>query len=108
MKRITLAFATILVALMLTAGAFVPSKDTAQAAVLDPPPQKEIVVTIVDKKNRPMKLESLPRESQAQVERVKRSARTLLDSGSSGPNEKLKVSIECTYPPLKCKLIIEF
>lgn len=104
MKRPIFVCATILFALMLTAAAFVPSKETtATAATL----QKEVPVKITDKRGRVLKVESLPREAQAQIERIKGAVRNLQDSGTGGP-ENLTVHVSCTYPPLRCDIDISF
>ena|SRR6185503_11897791 len=107
MKRTIFICATILFALTLaTAGAFVPSKkSTATAAAATP--QKEVPVTIKDQKGRALKVESLPRETQSQIERIKGSVRNLQGSGAGG-SENLTIHVDCTYPPLHCHIDILF
>ena len=107
MKRTIFVCATILFALMLTAGAFVSSTEGTAAAKASAP-QKDVPVKIADKSGRTLKVESLPRETQAQVERARQAARSLLEPGSGGPNEKIKVTVSCSHPPLKCTLTVEF
>jgi hypothetical protein len=63
-------------------------------------------VTLTDEKGQRIRPESLPPEAQAQLARVRKAAESLMDP--AGTAQKVKVKIECSWPPLKCTITVSF
>ena len=104
MKR-KLRFATfgLVLALTLVAGALAQEPSSRRAVAM---PAVEVPVTVVEN-GKTVAIESLPREAQAQIERVRASAQNLASSSGAGA-QRFKVTVNCSYPPLKCTITIEF
>jgi hypothetical protein len=98
-----LRFATFGLALALTlvAGALAQEPSSKRAAM----PPARIPVTVVET-GKAIPAESLPPEVQAQIERVRTAAQSLADQSGDGA-QRFKVSVNCTYPPLRCTITIE-
>lgn len=63
---------------------------------------------IVDEKGQPVRVESLPKETQADVERVRRAAESLTVPGPGGAATRVKVTVSCSWPPLRCTITVQF
>ncbi len=98
MKKMLLAFATIVFALMFTTVAFVQEGERRVSGDTVP-------LTLNDARGRPISLESLAPEDQAQIERIKKAAASLGDEPGT-TLRKWKITIHCEAPPLKCSVII--
>ena len=70
------------------------------------PGASKVDVKLVDAKGQPIRAESLPKDVQAKVERVRKAAEGLV--GGEGGAERLKVTVNCSYPPLNCTITISF
>jgi hypothetical protein len=63
-------------------------------------------VNLTDEKGQRIRPESLPPEAQAQLARVRKAAESMMDP--AGAAQKVKVRIECSWPPLKCTITVTF
>lgn len=87
---------------------------SARAQITDPPTAKraqtDVTVTVTDMQGRLVRPEKLPAATQARLERVKKAAKSILDTepGGGGGDQALKVTIRCSWPPLKCDITISF
>ena len=73
------------------------------------PGASTVELKVVDEKGQPIRPESLPKDVQANLDRVRKAAESLL--APPGPGEaaqRVKVTISCGYPPLKCTITIAF
>jgi hypothetical protein len=74
-----------------------------------PPGSSAIKMKVVDQKGQVVQRESLPKEAQADLDRVRRAAESLLaDSGGGTAAQKIKIDINCTWKPLNCTIVISF
>jgi hypothetical protein len=101
MKRMILVVATIIFALTLTVVAFVQERAKPKHADSD----RNVPLTLNDARGRPVNIESLAPDDRAQVERIKKAAASLVDEPGKVAG-RWQVDINCTYPPLKCSIII--
>jgi hypothetical protein len=70
------------------------------------PGARSVDVKLTDAKGQPVRIESLPPEAQAQVARVRKAAESMV--GPAGTAERLKITVGCSWPPLKCTITVEF
>jgi len=108
MKRISLAVAMATFVLTSTAGAPAqtkPGSEARQASISAP----KIPVKVTDASGKEVQVESLPPDSRAQVERVRKAADSLVARpGGTAEAAKIKVTVNCTYPPLVCTITVQF
>jgi hypothetical protein len=91
--------------LTLTAGDLAQgSEGTAGARKVAAAPQR--VPVVITSPSGPVREESLPPETRAQVERVRKAAESLVDQ--PGTSERIKVKVTCSFKPLKCTVEVEF
>lgn len=104
MKR-QLRFATfgLVLALTLVAGALAQEPSSRRAAAISP---VGVPVTVVQNATA-VAVESLPPEVQAQIGRVRTAAQNLAGPSETGA-QRLNVTVDCTYPPLRCTITIQF
>ncbi len=66
-------------------------------------------IKVVDAKGQAIKPESLPKDVQANLARVRKAAESLAASpDGGGAAQKFKVTVGCSYPPLVCTITISF
>jgi hypothetical protein len=63
-------------------------------------------VNLTDEKGQRIRPESLPPEAQAQLAKVRKAAESIAGPGAAA--ERLKVKVECSFPPLKCTITVTF
>lgn len=85
---------------------FAQIKPAPEAARQAGAPVKGVDVKLTDARGQPVRLESLPPDARAQVERVRKAAESLLPP--SGSAEKIKVTVSCTFSPLHCTITVSF
>ena len=103
MKRISFAVAMATFVLASTAGAPAQTKPESENARQASISAQKIPVKVTDASGKAIQVESLPPDSRAQVERVRSAAQSL-----AGQPAKFKVTVNCSYPPLKCTITVEF
>lgn len=101
-RKLTFVIFGLVLALISVSGAVAQETSKRVATV----PQDRIPVTIVQT-GKAIPVESLPPEARAQLERVKSAAQGLVDQ-SDASGERLVLTINCSWHPLKCNIIIEF
>jgi hypothetical protein len=106
MKRITLLAAPLGLATIFAVAAV--GQQPAARAGTAAPPQQGIPVKITDASGKPVQLESLPADVQAQVQRVRRAAASVQGPTGGGGAQQLVIDIRCSYPPLKCTITISW
>lgn len=68
-----------------------------------------VEVKVVDAKGQAIKPESLPKDVQANLDRVRKTAESLAASPDAGGSaQKIRITVGCSYPPLKCTITISF
>lgn len=73
------------------------------------PAASTVEVKIVDAKGQAIKPESLPKDVQANLGRVRKAAESLAASpDGGGAAQTIRVTVGCSYPPLKCTITISF
>ncbi len=103
--RMLFVIATVALTLTFTAGDLAQARQgTGAARTAAPVPQK--VPVVITSSGRTIQEESLPPETRAQVERVRKATESLV--GQPGTSERIKVSVSCSHPPLKCTITVEF
>lgn len=91
--------------LTFTAGGLAQARQgTGTARTAAAVPQR--VPVVITSSGRTIQEESLPPEARAQVERVRKATESLV--GQPGTSERIKVSVTCSHPPLKCTITVEF
>lgn len=70
------------------------------------PAASAVNMTVVDDKGQAVKVETLPKEVQDQIHRVRKAAESVIAGG--GTAERVKITIRCSYPPLSCTITISF
>lgn len=105
LSRMVLVIAIVALTLTLTAGGLAQDRQGAEGARTAAAAPRGVPVAITSS-GRPVREESLPPETRAQVERVRKAAESLV--GQSGTSERPKVKITCSHPPLKCTVEIDF
>jgi len=104
LSRMMFAMAMLALALTLASGGFAQDKQGTEIARPAPPPKVPIEITGPGR--RPIREESLPPETQAQVERVRKAAEGLVSP--PGASARVKVTVSCSYPPLSCTITVQF
>jgi len=105
-KAVPLAVALTLAAVIAT-GPFAQTRPAPEAARQAGTPLKGVDIKLTDSRGQPVRRESLPPEAQAQLERVRKAAESMM--GPPGSTERIKsITIECTWSPLSCTIIISF
>ena len=61
---------------------------------------------LLDARGQAVRAETLPPETQAQVERVRKAAESL--AGGADGMQRIKITVRCSWPPLKCSIDIQF
>jgi hypothetical protein len=107
MKTITLASLVLFAALAVPGSAQV-AKSGASARPLMPA-ASTVEMKVVDDKGQAIRPESLPKDVQANLDRVRKAAESLAAPGAPGEAaQRIKVTISCGYPPLKCTITVAF
>ena len=105
-KAAPVAIALLLVPTVAT-GPFAQTPPAPGAARQAGAPLKGVDVKLTDARGQPVRPESLPPEAQAQLERVRRAAESIM--GPPGSTERAKgITVSCTWPPLNCTITISF
>jgi hypothetical protein len=102
-RKLRIATFGLALALTLVAGALAQESSSRRAAAITP---AGIPVTVIED-GKAIAVESLPPESQAQIGRLRSAAQSLAGPSETGA-QRFKVTVNCTYPPLKCTITIEF
>ena len=108
MRRITLLAMPLGLAAIFAVAALGQQPQPAARARAAAPPEQGIPVKITDASGKPVKLESLPADVQAHVQRVRRAAASIQGPGGGGEAQQLTIDINCSYPPLKCTITISW
>lgn len=105
-KQITLISLVLLAAVAGPGSAQVAKSGAARMAG---PAASTVEMKIVDEKGMALKPESLPKDVQANLERVRKAAESI---AAPGPGEaaaqRVRITISCGYPPLKCTITVAF
>jgi hypothetical protein len=74
------------------------------------PGASAVEMKIVDEKGMALRAESLPKDVQANLDRVRKAAESLATTPGSGAAaaQRVKVTVSCSYPPLSCTITIAF
>ena len=73
------------------------------------PGASAIEMKVVDEKGMAIRPESLPKDVQANLERVRKAAESLAATPGTGEAaQRVKVTISCGYPPLRCTITVAF
>jgi hypothetical protein len=64
----------------------------------------EVSVSIIGRRGRPMRLRSLPEADQARIARLQESARSF--RAQQAAFRRVTIGIRCTWPPLRCTIVI--
>jgi hypothetical protein len=75
--------------------------DVANAA---PGSRAEVSLTIKDARGRQQALSALPRADQARIASLRES----LQNWGDGQQQRVKITVSCSYPPLTCTITIRF
>lgn len=112
MRKLT----TILSILLLTTLAGPGSAQVGKSSATARPPMagasanaSAVELKLVDEKGQAIRPESLPKDVQANLDRVRKAAEML--AAPPGPGEsaqRVRVTISCGYPPLKCTITVAF
>lgn len=81
-------------------------RSAAPGQAVSAPGASSVEMRIVDEKGQPVRPESLPREAQANLERVRKAAESL--AAGDGTGQRVKVTVNCSWPPLRCTITIQF
>jgi hypothetical protein len=108
MKRIPIAVAMAIFVLTSTAGAPAQTKPGNESSRQASIPAQRIPVKVTDANGKAVQVESLPPDSRAQVERVRSAAESLMGQPATAEKSKVKVTVNCSWPPLKCTITVEF
>jgi hypothetical protein len=103
--RLILVMAVVAISLALAGGGLAQEKQGTETARMAPTAPQTVPVVITSQ-GRPMREDALPAATRAQVERVRKAAEGL--ANPAGTSERIKVTVECSYPPLKCTITIQF
>lgn len=104
LSRMVFVIAIVALTLTLTAGGLAQDRQGAEGARTAAAAPQRVPVVITS--SGPVREESLPPETRAQVQRVRKAAESLV--GQPGTSERIKVKVTCSYPPLKCTVDVEF
>lgn len=105
-KAVPLAVALTL-AVVVATGSSAQTRPAPEAARQAGAPLKGVDIKLTDARGQPVRRESLPPEAQAQLERVRKAAESMI--GPPGGAERIKaISINCTWSPLSCTITITF
>lgn len=73
------------------------------------PGASALEVKVVDEKGQPVRAESLPKDVQAKLDRVRKAAESLMATpDGAGAAQRMKVTVDCSYPPFKCTITVSF
>lgn len=75
------------------------------------PSASTLEIRVVDPKGQTIPYETLPKDVQANLERVRKAAESLMvtpGGGGDAQRQRVKVTVSCSYPPLKCTITINF
>ncbi len=72
------------------------------------PGASAVEVQIVDPNGQPVRADSLPKDVQANLNRVKRAAESLTSPPGAPDAQRVKITVSCSYPPLRCTITIAF
>ncbi len=108
MKRISFAVAMAAFVLTSTAGTLAQTKPASENARQASMAAQRIPVKITEANGKPVPVESLPADGRAQVERVRSAAESLMGQPGAAEKSKTRVTIECSWPPLKCTITAHF
>lgn len=73
------------------------------------PGASAVEMKVVDEKGMALRAESLPKDVQANLERVRKAAESLATTpGSGAAAQRVKVTVSCSHPPLSCTITIAF
>ena len=103
-KYITLTSLIVLMALAVPSSAQVGKSDSAARPAM--PGAGAVKMTLVDPKGQAIRPESLPKDVQAQLERVRKAAESLASPPASGEGAAFLITIKCSLPPLKCTITL--
>lgn len=79
------------------------------AARMAGPAASMVEVKIVDEKGMAIRPESLPKDVQAKLARVRTAAESLASPATGdAAAQKVKVTVSCSYPPFQCTITIAF
>ena len=71
------------------------------------PGASAVEVKVVDAKGQAIKPESLPKDVQANLARVRKAAESLAASpDGGGAAQKFKITVNCSYPPFSCTITL--
>lgn len=101
-RKLTFSTFGLALALTLVAGAFAQESSSKRVAA-----SPAMVPVTITQAGRPIPIESLPPEAQAQVERVRQAAQGLADNPESGA-QKVRITVKCTWEPLNCTITISW
>jgi hypothetical protein len=73
-------------------------------------PASTVEMKVVDEKGMALRPESLPKDVQANLEKVRKAAESIAAPGPGGAAaaQKVKVTISCSHPPLSCTITVAF
>jgi hypothetical protein len=108
MKRISFAIVMATFVLTSTASASAQTKPGSENARQASISAQRIPVKVTDANGKVVPVESLPADSRAQIERVRSAAESLVGQPATAEKSKVKVSVNCSWPPLKCTITVEF
>lgn len=100
-KTITLACAA---ALCATSGT-VPGTMTGIAGAQASRGDDAVTVSITNRRGRSVGMRALPAADRARVERLRESA-SQLQRQQAGQARRIRGAIRCTWPPLRCEIVI--
>lgn len=81
-------------------------RSAAPGQAASAPGASTVDMRIVDEKGQPVRPESLPREAQVNLERVRKAAESL--AAGDGTGQRVKVTVNCSWPPLRCTITVQF
>lgn len=101
-RKLKCATFGLVLALTLVAGALAQEQSARRSAAMTP----GMMPVTVTENGKAVPVESLPPEVQAQIGRVRSAAQNLAGPSDTGA-QRFKVTVDCTYPPLRCTITIE-
>jgi hypothetical protein len=111
-KQLAVVSLILLASLAGSAGAQVSKPTMGARPAAMAPAAGAVEVKVVDEKGQALRAEALPKDVQANLERVRKAAESMTvspDGGAGGGGaQRVKVTVRCSYPPLSCTITVSW